>query len=235
MKAKIAQCELDLRARTHGGFRPGAGRKKKPGNHDPRHRVRPQHRSYEPVHVVMRVRKDVPRLRKRTVYRAIRGVLARHLGQLGFRVCHLSIQGTHVHYLVEASSKEMLSAGMQRLNNLTARAINRALGRKGSLFAYRYHATPIKNPRQARNTLAYVLNNWRRHNEDESSERMRYVALDTYATGYAFAGWSSAVPRPPESHQTLPVDPPRTWLLAVGWRKQGAIDAWMTPGPLPTR
>jgi REP element-mobilizing transposase RayT len=226
---------LDFKPRTHGGARPGAGRKKKAGSRDPAHRTRREHKSYQPVHVVMRVRKDVPRLRKRIVYQAIRRVLARHLAQLGFRVCHLSIQSNHLHYLVEASSKKTLAAGMQRLNNLTARAINRALRRKGSLFAYRYHATPITNPRQARNALAYVLNNWRRHDEDESSERMRYLARDTYATGYSFAGWSGGATSAPAGHPTLPVDPPRTWLLAVGWSKHGTIDEWMTPGPLPTR
>jgi REP element-mobilizing transposase RayT len=227
--------ELDLVPRTHGGARPGAGRKRKPGKKDPAHRTRREHKSYQPVHVVMRVRKDVPRLRKRTVYHAIRRVLARHLGQIGFRVCHLSIQANHLHYLVEASSKLALAKGMQRINNLTARAINRTLRRKGSLFAYRYHATPITNPRQARNTLAYVLNNWRRHSEDESSHAMRYVAIDTYATGYAFAGWSGVTLHAPAGHPTLPVDEARTWLLAVGWTRHGKIDEWMTPGPLPTR
>jgi REP element-mobilizing transposase RayT len=226
---------LDFKPRTHGGARPGAGRKRKPGKKDPAHRTRREHKRYQPVHVVMRVRKDVPRLRKRIVYQAIRRVLARHLGQLGFRVCHLSIQSNHVHYLVEASSKKTLATGMQRLNNLTARAINRALRRKGSLFAYRYHATAITNPRQARNTLAYVMNNRRRHNEDESSVRMRYVALDTYATGYSFKGWCGGPLAAPEGHPKLPVDEARTWLLAIGWSRHGKIDEWRTPGPMPTR
>jgi REP element-mobilizing transposase RayT len=226
---------MDFRPRTHGGARPGAGRKKKVGKHDPAHRTRAEHKNYQPVHVVMRIRKGIPRLRKRTVYHAIRRVLARHLGQLAFRVCHLSIQGSHIHYLVEASSKRALAKGMQRLNNLTARAINRAFGRKGSLFAYRYHATPITSPRQARNALAYVLNNWRRHNEDENSARMRYVAVDTYASGYSFTGWSNVAAGAPAGHYTLPVDPARTWLLDIGWRRHGTIDAWRTPGPLPTR
>ena len=165
------QGELDLRPRTWGGRRDGAGRKKKPGKKDPLHRARPELRAYHPVHVVMRVKKGVGRLRKGRAYRAIRRSLVKCLGDQSFRVCHISVQANHLHFLVEASDRRALSVGMQRLNILTARALNRELGRRGTLFEFRYHATQIKSPKQARHSLAYVLNNWRRHNEDESCER----------------------------------------------------------------
>jgi REP element-mobilizing transposase RayT len=231
--SKQLQGELDLRAKTHGGQREGAGRKKKAGKHDPAHRARPKLRRDRPVHVVMRVRKGVPRLRKGRAYRAIRRALAKCLGMDSFRVCHVSIQANHLHFIVEASDDRALSAGMQRLNIITARALNRELGRKGSLFAFRYHATQITSPRQARHCLAYVLSNWRRHREDEGSERAQLAKLDPYASGLSFDGWNAPRFEAPADYTPLPVSQPSTWLLRVGWRKHGLIDVHETPGPMP--
>lgn len=232
------QGELDLRLRTWGGARENSGRKKKASKNDPAHRTRPDLRRYHPVHVVMRVRKDVPRLRNGRAYRAIRRVLVRCLGNDAFRVCHLSIQANHLHFIVEAHSREALSIGMQRLNILVARALNRELGRKGSLFEFRYHATQICSRKQARHSLAYVLNNWRRHREDEASQRAQEAMLDPYASGLSFDGWVAAdgcTPlrfAVPEDFTPLPVSAPQTWLLREGWRLYGLIDVYETPGSL---
>ena len=226
------QAELDLRRRTWGGRRDGAGRKKTAGKKDPAHRVRPELRAYHPVHAVMRVKKGVSRLRKGRAYRAIRKSLVKCLGDQSFRVCHISIQANHLHFLVEASGRRALAAGMQRLNNLTARALNRELGRRGRLFEFRYHATQIKSPKQARHSLAYVLNNWRRHNEDESCERAQTAKIDPYASGLSFDGWAAPKFDVPADFTPLPVSEPQTWLLRVGWRKHGLIDPVEVPGPL---
>lgn len=123
------QLALDLRRRTHGGARKGAGRPKKIGQHDSPHRTRPRLRAYHPTHVVMRVKKGVPKLRQGRAYRAVRRAMVRCLGQEDFRICHLSIQGTHLHFLVEATDERSLSRGMQRLNILVSKALNRELGR----------------------------------------------------------------------------------------------------------
>ena len=226
------QGELDLRRRTWGGQRDGAGRKKKPGKKDPAHRKRPELRPYHPVHAVMRVKKGVSRLRKGRAYRAIRKALERCLGEQSFRVCHMSIQANHLHFLIEATDRQALSRGMQRLNILIARALNRELGRRGALFEFRYHATQIKFPKQARHSLAYVLNNWRRHDEDESCERARFAQLDPYASGLSFDGWAAPKFGVPADFTPLPVAPPQTWLLRVGWKQHGLIDPFEVPGPL---
>ena len=49
------------------------------------------------------------------------------------------------------------------------KAISKRTGKKrrGTVFPDRYHAVVIRSPRQARNNLAYVLNNWRRHGENK--------------------------------------------------------------------
>ncbi|HEX5063697.1 MAG TPA: transposase [Kofleriaceae bacterium] len=232
MKKQSGQCELDLRRRTWGGARAGAGRTKKPSKKDPAHRTRPVLRAYHPVHVVMRVKKGVGRLRKGPAYRAIRRCLVKCLGNEAFRVCHISIQANHLHFLVEAKDSSSLASGMQRLNILTARALNRELGRHGKLFEFRYHATQIKSPKQARHALAYVLNNWRRHDEDESCERAQLATLDPYASGLSFDGWDSPRFAKPVDFTPLPVSEPRTWLLGVGWKKHGLIDPHEVPGPL---
>jgi REP element-mobilizing transposase RayT len=220
-------------ARTHGGKRPGAGRKKKPGKKDPAHRTRPELKRYHPVHVVMRVRKGIKRLRQGRAYTAVRRTLVKCLGLEGFRVCHLSIQANHLHFLVEAMNKKALSEGMRRLNNLAARALNRELGRTGTLFEFRYHATQIKSPKQARHALAYVLNNWRRHREHATGcERAKVAKIDPYASGLSFDGWSGVQFAVPEDFTPLPVSAPMTWLLREGWKKHGLIDVHEVPGPM---
>jgi len=228
------QCVLDLAPRTWGGKREGAGRKKSKHKHDSVHRERPALRRYHPVHTVMRVKKGVPKLRQGRAYRAVRKALVKCLGNEAFRVCHLSIQGTHIHFLVEATSSAALSAGMQRLNILVAKAFNRELGRKGKLFAYRYHATQITSPKQARSSLAYVLNNWRRHREDETCERSQLANIDPYSSAISFDGWKGMSFAVPADYTPLPVSEPSTWLLRVGWKKHGLLDVREVPGPLVT-
>ncbi|HEX5058753.1 MAG TPA: transposase [Kofleriaceae bacterium] len=232
MAKQQVQGELDLKPRTWGGAREGAGRKPNANKRDPAHRVRPALKRYHPVHVVMRVKKDVPRLRTGKAYRAIRRVLVKCLGNETFRVCHLSIQRNHLHFLVEANDKRALSSGMQRLNILAARALNAELGRSGSVFEFRYHATPITSPKQARNALAYVLNNWRRHDEDESCERAQTAKLDPYASGLSFAGWDGIAFAKPVDFTPLSVSEPQTWLLRVGWRRHGLLRVDEVPGRL---
>jgi REP element-mobilizing transposase RayT len=219
-----------------GGFRPNAGRKPTGRRRDPLHVSRPELKSRFPVHVVLRTRKDVPRLRRGPIYRALRKVLGRQLGKLGFRVCHVSIQHNHLHFLVEAGAKDTLTRGMQGLAISAAKAINRVCKRKGKVFEFRYHATQIRSPRQARHALAYVLNNWRRHKEDERAVAARFAAIDPYSTARQFTGWTEAhravMPRGFKTFDPLEVSEPRTWLLSVGWKKRGTISAFETPGRL---
>jgi hypothetical protein len=209
--------------RGWGGARPGAGRKKKPGKLDPPHRARPEISELSAVHIVLRTRSEVPRLRQRRVYRELQEVLAERPGQPDFRVCQLSIQARELEVLVEASSKHALSEGMRRFNILVAKAINRALGRSGTVFAYRYEAKVISTPAQAS-----VLCAWRRYGAHEREGRG--VVLDPYASAATFDGWIAGVARPLVGGlEPLTLDTPRTRLLRSGWRKDGGPRE--TPGP----
>ena len=144
--------------------------------------------------------------------RAFRAIAGKH----AFRIVHISIQQNHLHLLVEADDGLALSRGMQSLNISLARQINRACGRRGKVFAHRFHATPISSPRQARNALAYVLNNWRRHAED----RVATAALDRFSSAISFDGWRESTRFAiPEDYTPLPVVRPQTWLLAIGWKR----------------
>ena len=127
--AREPQLQLDLRPRTWGGAREGAGRKKTGRCLDVPHRARAEISRHHPLHVVLRTRKDVPRLRRGPTYRAIRRALQHVLGEHAFRVVHMSIQHNHLHFLVEADDKAALRRGMRSLTITAAIAINRVLGR----------------------------------------------------------------------------------------------------------
>src|SRR5260370_4882154 len=178
-----AQLELDLRPRTWGGKRDHAGRKR--STSDASHATRPKVTRHQPQHVVLRVRRSVGRLRRRAIYDAIRRAMRRSLARADYRIVHVSIQHNHLHFLVEADDRDALTLGMQGLAIAIARAINRSCERRGKVFEFRYHATRIASPRQARNALAYVLNNWRRHGEDNGA-----ALVDRYSSGTSFDGWA---------------------------------------------
>ena len=182
------------------------------------------------MHVVLRVRSMMPGLRRGPVHRALRRVLERYLARPAFRVVHISIQQTHLHLLVEATSKAALTRGMQSFAINAARAINRLDGGCGKVFPHRYHATQIATARQARHALAYVLNNWRRHREDWSGGRLVAAKLDRYSSALAFPGWTIAFARPADD-VPLPTSPPQTALLELAWKRFGAIDPMEVPGP----
>ena len=220
---------MEARAK-HGGARPGAGRKKTVKRGGP-HRARPALQAHHPVHAVLRTHEGLGRLRQRNMYRAIRRVLVRYLGRDEFRVVHLSIQGNHLHLIVEARDARALSRGMQSLAINLARAINGVWKRAGAVFAGRYHATQIKTARQARNTLCYVLNNWRRHREDLADARCMQARLDPYSSATSFAGWTVRFVAPAH-YVPLPISPPETELLRSDWLRCGRIDPWEVPGPL---
>lgn len=183
------------------------------------------------MHVTLRLNRF--ELRNGTVYRVIHRVLAVLLDAPDFRVVHISIQNNHLHLIVEADSSRALTRGMQRFSIRTARLLQVVLGHPGKIFPWRYHAKQITTPRQARNALAYVLNNWRPHREDLPTMQTRAAKLDPYSSGIGFDGWIGA-PRfeVPAYYVPLPVSAPTTRLLEHDWRRCGLIDLFERPGPL---
>ena len=220
-----------------GGKRKGAGRPPRGERSSEPHKRRPAISKRDPVHVTIRVVESLAELRDRDAYKAIRTAMWKVFIRDEFRIVHISIERSHVHLLVEAQDQGALSRGMQALQISAAKHINRAYSkhrkhrRRGQVFTDRYHAEIIKNRRQARHALTYVLNNWRRHGEHKVKE-LRGFAIDPFSSAISFDGWRETIdPGWPASHEPLPVKPARSWLLTTGWRMYGLISAYEVPGP----
>src|SRR5262245_20643271 len=215
----------DYRERTgRGGPRPGAGRPRGPR---PRvwHRARAAVPGGCPVHVTLRVRPEVPSLREGRLVHEWRRSLAEASERGSFRVAHYSLQGDHAHLIVEAHGKEALACGMKSIAARLARAVNRVAGRSGAVLDGRYHHRSLRSPREVRRALAYVLLNARRHLAKRRGAP-RSVHLDGASSARWFDGWRpKAASRLPEGPALREVARPRSWLLRVGWRRHGLVDA----------
>jgi hypothetical protein len=161
----------------------------------------------------MRARAQLPSLRSPRLFEVVTGALA-DASNGPFRVVHFSVQGDHLHLLVEAQDKETLGRGVLGLAIRLARRINRALARKGSVWGDRYHARALATPREVRHALVYVLFNFRKH---RPADRRR---LDPCSSAPWFDGFRDPIPAPVDSPPTWAA---RTWLLGVGWRRRGLI------------
>jgi hypothetical protein len=179
---------------TWGGRRKGAGRKARGPLRRVSHKKRPAHLARFPLHSVLRTLPDVPRLRQRRVFAAIRGALDAGGLRANFRVVHYSVQGNHIHLVAEAADARALSRGMQGLTIRVARAINRAAARRGRVFADHYFARELRSPAEARRAVRYVLDNFVLHARLDPR-------TDTFAATLAL---------------------PRTWLLTTGWLRSRA-------------
>ncbi len=134
----------------------------------------------------------------------------------------VSVQSNHVHMLVEGADRERVARGMQGLCIRIAKGLNRLWRRGGAVFADRYHDVVLRTPRQVRNALVYVLQNGRKHGA-------RFASVDPCSSGPWFPGWLVAVPEACVPRARPPTAEARTWLLARGWRRYGAL-AW-SKGP----
>ena len=198
------------------------GRPRIKGKQDPAHVTRPEFVKTRPVHVVLRVVRAVGSLRTRHAYRAIRGAIGKCAARSDYRVVHASLQSNHLHLLVEADSKAALTKGMQGFAISAAKRLNRELRRRrGDVFAFRYHATAITSPTQARNAISYILNNWRHHAHDIRAP----YQLDPYSSADRFFG--------DRRDEPLPCVRPISWLLTDGWTRAGPIYSDEVPGPDP--
>ncbi len=218
------------------------GRPKKGPRASERHKMRPELTGKQPLLVTVRIDKEVGNLRRRGIYHALRFALYACALRDEFRVVHFSIQRTHLHMIVEAASKKALSSHMQGLLISAAKHINRAVSiergerRRGRVVSDRYHARVLRTPREVRNAIAYVLNNWRRHQEDLAPFARSWL-VDPYSSGVRFGGWKELEGKPflfspREGYKPVMTCVPTTWLLRTGWERRGLIGARETPGPM---
>ena len=173
-----------------------------------------------PLHVTVRCGEGVRGLRRRKVAAVLAGAFRAGCRRKGFRICHFSVQGNHLHLVVEADSAADLSEGMRAWTIRVARAINRVLGRKGEVFPDRYHAVRLKSARQVRAALCYVLQNARRHRAEVPVGAPDPFSSAWWFKGWAHDAWRAGVGPPPEGPTVAEA---RGWVLTVGWRRWGAI------------
>ncbi|HEY2029431.1 MAG TPA: transposase [Myxococcales bacterium] len=188
--------------KKRGGKRPGAGRprlREHPGLIGPGvpHRARKPFHACKAVHVTQRVRPGVGSLRKQGPAQVLLAAFRDAANGGRMRIAHYSVQGNHLHFVVEAEDTDALSRGMQGLAIRIARRLNRRLGRAGPVFADRYHARLLSSPREIANAIRYVVGNYRQHTREWLPEDFR----DPLATT-----------------ANRPLESPRLWLLRDGWR-----------------
>ena len=201
-----------IAASRWGGPRPGAGRPRLPRSES--HRRRPPVSPTTPHHLTLRVARGVWNLRAQRCFRPLCAVLAA-MQRDSFRVVHYSVQGNHLHLIVEAADRAALVYAVRGLAVRVARALNRVMGRKGPVLGRRTHTRALTSPSQVRNAVRYVLQNRAHHFPTDDY-------LDPCSSAPWFADWASlGVSRP----RTLrgPDPPPcvaarpRTWLLRAGY------------------
>jgi REP element-mobilizing transposase RayT len=176
-----------------------------------------------PLLITAKLERGLPNLRRA----AAREVAWRALGaakeRFGVRVIHFSLQSNHVHAIVEARAAHALGRAMKGLCVRLARALNRLADRCGRVFADRYHARPLRTPRELRHALACTLNNARKHG-------VRVEGFDPCSSAAAFDGWRERGARALASLVVPPVAAARSWLLRLGWRRHGLIEVAEVPG-----
>jgi REP element-mobilizing transposase RayT len=217
-----------------GGWRPGAGRpRSNRRNKRVLHRRRPRVTRHTPAHITLRVVPEVTSLRTKKRAQVLRRAFVASCARDGFRIIDWSVQGNHLHLIVEADGNAQLSRGMQAFTIRAARGLNRLAGRKGAVFTERYHIHVLTTPAEVRNARAYVLNNFRRH-AAQRGHRVSAGWVDPCSSWAWCDGWRNlpqAFERSALKERTGPpvVGQPESWLLRVGWRRRGLIDVNETP------
>jgi REP element-mobilizing transposase RayT len=144
------------------------------------------------------------RLRSPRCFAVLERCFAAGKDRFGCRLVHFSVQGNHLHLIVEAPNNRCLARGMQGLAVRIARALNRLMHRRGRVFADHFHSRVVRTPTDAANAIAYVLGNFAKH-ASQWGARVDPCAIDRYSSAFVRATGPPLVVAP------------RTWLLTVGW------------------
>jgi REP element-mobilizing transposase RayT len=179
-----------------GGQRKGAGRPRTLDRVELAHRARASFSKASPVHVTLRTGPGVYNLRSRRSASALKLAIFGGADRFGVRVVQLSVQGNHLHLLVEAPDQIALGRAMKGLGVRIARRMNAMMGRSGRVIGDRYHARRLRTPTEVRNAMHYIRFNHQHHGLGRG--------LDEYSSDLVFAGL---------------VVPPRLWLVTVGWKR----------------
>jgi REP element-mobilizing transposase RayT len=196
--------QLEFPARGRGGRRRGAGR---PKGHRVSHLTRVRFPERFPLHVTLKIRADVGSLRTDKRFRRIQRAFRYGCDRFGMRMVEFSVQGNHIHLIVEAEDQKALARGMQGLAIRLAKGINRLSNRKGQIFSDRYHARVLRTPTEVRNAVEYVRHNQKKHVR-KAGRQMDERYIDPYSSMSGEALWYV------DQHgSSMVVAAPKTWPL----------------------
>ncbi len=137
-------------------------------------------------------------LRSGRCFRVLRRAFSVARARFGMRLCHFSVMGNHIHFLVEADDSLALARGMKGLGVRIAKSLNRVMGKTGRVYADRYFSRILRTPTEVAKARNYVINNALKH---------------------------KLIPHNPDpfSSQKIPdaTVPPLTWLLSQGYLRAG--------------
>src|SRR5688572_31149170 len=183
-----AQLTFDERRR----FTRSGRRRKRPGpkpapRPNVRHRARPVHGPWVPLHITMRAVRGLPSFRLQTLYAAFERAI-RATKRTDFRIIEFSVQTNHLHLIVEADDNDALARGMKSFSVRANRLYNAALGRmRGRVWGDRYHRRDLSTPRQVRNALVYCVANYKKHYCITSGAS----CIDPCSSARWFEGWTA--------------------------------------------
>ncbi len=152
------------------------------------------------MHVTLRMRHGVWNLRTKRAFQRLRSCFERARGRFGARLIEFSVQGNHLHLILEADSSEALSQGMQGLCIRIAKALNAMMERGGRVFDDHYHSRLLRSPTELVRAIRYVLGNHEHHFGQKGVDPFSSSALE---------------------EKEVVLSEPRGWLLRVGWRLAG--------------
>jgi REP element-mobilizing transposase RayT len=182
-----------------------------------------------PVLVTIKLKEGLPDLRKPAEYEVIWNALMAARERPGrsttggFRLVDYAVLGNHCHLIVEALDNDSMSRGMNGLCGRMAKGLDKLWGRKGKVFAQRYHSRVLKTAREVHNAKRYVYENARKHLLPTTPGRP-----DPFSSGLWFGGWKDYVHDGWFSSQG-PVAKATSWLLREGWKRYGLLElrpAW---------
>src|SRR5262249_29837634 len=158
---QVEQTKLKLKA-TWGGRREGAGRPRTTPDYV-RHRERETLAPYLPVHVTIRMLDEVRSMRQPRLFDVVAKCIEEAQGRFGMRITHFSVQGKHIHLIVEGVDKAGLRKAITGFNVRISIHLNRAMYSAGPCVKERYHTHILRTPAEVRNAIKYVLKNHEHH------------------------------------------------------------------------
>lgn len=138
-------------------------------------------------------------LRSSRAFRRLRSCFEKSRGRFGTRLVGFSVQGNHLHLIVEADDTAALSRAMQGLAIRIAKALNALLGLAGRVFDDHCFCRLLPTPTELVRAIRYVLQNHAHH----------------FGASGGNDQFSSAVLAPDDSA----LDAPRGWLFRHGCRR----------------